>query len=207
VVDEAPRLRPVKAGLIGLALAACTCSAAEVLAEPYVVVGQCRSGVVNGAYELRMPDGSLRVVGAFAQGRMTGTFIFWTSGGARIAVLPLDNDARSGTLALWYIAPDGRSEAGHKLEAPYADDRPHGVKRSWYPNGARRGEYRYEHGALVEARAWTESGAALTDAEARSLAGRDAENDDRYYASLVGMVRDNLPACEPAPPNGEAPRS
>jgi hypothetical protein len=72
----------------------------------------------------------LRVVGAFAQGRMTGTFIFWTSGGARIAVLPLDDGARSGTLALWYTAPDGRKEAGHKLEAPYVEDRLHGVKRA-----------------------------------------------------------------------------
>jgi antitoxin component YwqK of YwqJK toxin-antitoxin module len=152
-----------------------------------------------------MPDGRLRAVGAFAQGRMTGTFIFWTAGGARIAVIPFDNDARTGTVALWYTAPDGSTETGHKLEAPYLDDRPHGIKRSWYAGGTPRAEYRYEHGTLLEARAWTERGAALTDAEARALAMRDAATDDRYFASLVDTVRGNLPACEPAPPNGEAP--
>ena len=172
------------------------------LAQPYVVVGQCRSGVSNGAYELRMPDGALRVAGAFAQGRMTGTFIFWTAGGARIAVLPLDNDARNGTLALWYTMPQRSSEAGHKLEAPYVDDRLHGIKRSWYANGVHRGEYRYEHGVLVEAHAWTEAGAPLSDADARSLASADADADDQEYATLLAMVRENQPVCEPASPNG-----
>ena len=189
-------------------LAVCACAAAgAALAQPYIARGQCRAGVPNGGYELRMPDGRLRVVGAFAQGRMTGTFIFWTSGGARIAVLPFDNDARTGTLALWYVAPDGRSEAGHKLEAPYVDDQPHGIKRSWYTNGALRAEYRYEHGALLEARAWTERGTPLSDAQAHGRALSDAENDNRYYGSLVGIVRDNPPACELAPSDGQPPRS
>ena len=58
---------------------------------------------------LVIPD---TVVGAFAQGRMTGTFIFWSAAGARVAVMPFDNDAKSGTVALWYTPPDGRPEAG-----------------------------------------------------------------------------------------------
>jgi hypothetical protein len=128
---------------------------------------------------------------------MTGTFIFWNAAGARLAVLPLDNDTRSGTLALWYTAPDGRSEKGHKLEAPYVEDRLHGIKRSWYPDGARRTEARYERGELVDARAWSESGAPLPEADARALAARDAEADERAYASLVALVRQHLPVCEP----------
>ena len=209
MVDETPRLKlRTKARTLRLALGICLCAVVtEVPAQPYLATGQCRAGVPNGGYELRMPDGHLRVVGAFAQGRMTGTFIFWTSGGARIAVLPFDNDARTGTLALWYLGPDGRSEAGRKLEAPYVDDRPHGVKRSWYADGAMRAEYRYDHGTLLEARAWTERGAPLPDAEARSLAARDAESDDRYFGSLAGLVRANLPPCEPEPSDGQTPRS
>lgn len=207
MVDETPALIPrTHARRIRLTLGICVCAVAGPgLAQPYLATGQCRAGVPNGGYELRMPDGRLRVVGAFAQGRMTGTFIFWTSGGARIAVLPFDSDARAGTLALWYVAPEGRSEAGRKLEAPYVDDQPHGIKRSWYPDGTLRAEYRYEHGTLVEARAWTERGAPLPDAEARGLAVRDAYNDDRYYASLVGIVRDNLPPCEAAPSDAQPP--
>ena len=209
MVDETPALkRRLGAARIRLTLGVGVCAAAgATLAQPYVATGQCRAGVPHGGYELRMPDGRLRAVGAFSEGRKTGTFIFWTSGGARIAVIPFDNDMRTGTVALWYTAPDGRSESGHKLEAPYVDDRPHGIKRSWYADGAPRAEYRYEHGDLVEAMAWTERGGALTEAEARDLAAHDAESDDRYLASLLGIVRDNLPACEPAPPNGQPPRS
>jgi antitoxin component YwqK of YwqJK toxin-antitoxin module len=209
VVDETPTLKlRTNTRRIRLTLGLCVCAVAGIApAQSYVATGQCRAGVPNGGYELRMPDGRLRVVGAFAQGRMTGTFIFWTSGGARTAVLPFDSDARTGTLALWYVAPDDRSEAGRKLEAPYIDDQPHGIKRSWYPDGTLRAEYRYEHGSLVEARAWTERGAPLPDAEARGLALRDADNDERYYASLVAIVRGNLPACGPAPLDAELPRS
>jgi len=206
-VDATPRLSaPVNAALIRLALAAAVAAmVAPALAQPYVAVGQCRSGVPNGGYELRTPDGRLRAVGAFTQGRMTGTFIFWTSRGARIAVLPFDNDVRSGTVALWYPAPDGRGEAGHKLEAPYTDDQLHGIKRSWYPDGAPRAEYRYEHGVLAEARAWASGGAPLADTDALQLAARDAETDEQQYAALVAIVRDNPPACDYGPNGGNAP--
>ena len=184
--------------MIRAVVAACAWACAvEALAQSYDVVGQCRSGVPNGAYELKLSDGRVRVVGAFSQGRMTGTFIFWRSGGARVAVLPLDNDARNGTVALWYTAPDGRSETGHRLEAPYRDDRLHGVKRSWYAGGSPRTELRYDHGRLMAARAWSENGVPLADAEARRLADRDAEADEHMYASLVALVRQHLPVCEP----------
>jgi antitoxin component YwqK of YwqJK toxin-antitoxin module len=173
--------------------------AADALAQRYDVVGQCRSGVPNGAYELRMSDGRLRVAGAFSLGHMTGTFIFWSAGGARLAVLPLDNDTRSGTVALWYTAPDGRNEAGQRIQVPYVDDRPHGIKRSWYTGGAPRTQVRYEHGALVEARAWTEGGSALPEPEARAMAARDADADEQSYASLVALVRQHLPVCGPEP--------
>ncbi|TMH17752.1 MAG: hypothetical protein E6H64_14565 [Betaproteobacteria bacterium] len=88
MVGEASRLSVAMACCV-LALAA-----GQALAQPYVVVGQCRYGVPNGGYELRMPDGRLRVVGAFAQGRMTGTFIFWSGAGARVAVMPFDRGIR-----------------------------------------------------------------------------------------------------------------
>ena len=164
--------------------------------ESYAVVGQCRAGVPNGAYELWDLRGRLRVVGAFAQGRKTGTFIFWTATGARLAVIPYDDDARSGTVALWYTAADGRVETGRKLEAPYVDDRLHGVVRSWHANGVQRAEYRYERGELIEARAWAEAGAVLPYADARSLAQRDAEADQKVLDALLFLLRANLPACE-----------
>lgn len=172
------------------------CLAAAARSEDYAVVGQCRAGVPNGEYELWDFRGRLRVAGAFSQGRKTGTFIFWTAAGARIAVIPYDADARSGTVALWYAAPDGQVEAGRKLEAPYVDDRLHGVVRSWHPNGAARAEYRYERGELIEARAWSDAGAALPEPDARSLALRDADADRRVLETLLGLVGAHLPRCE-----------
>jgi hypothetical protein len=208
MVDETPSGRRIDVGVIRRVLAVCACMGLlDASAETYDVVGQCRAGVANGAYELRTPDGALRVVGAFSQGRMTGTFIFWGPGGARLAVLPFDNDARNGTVALWYTKPDGLREAGHKLEAPYVDDRLHGIKRAWYADGTLRAEVRYDHGTLLEAQGWTPAGAALPDAEARELALHDARAEEQTYMSLVALVRAHLPACEPSSPAKEVPRS
>jgi hypothetical protein len=202
-------MRRQKSSLTLLLLAGCAfaLAVAQALAQPYVAAGQCRYGVANGGYELRMPDGRLRVVGAFSHGHMTGTFIFWSAAGARVAVLPFDNDARSGTIALWYAGSDGRVEAGRKLEAPYVDDRPHGIVRSWHPNGMPRAEYRYEQGVLSDARAWSDAGVPLAEADAERLAARDAANDEKFYASLLAIVRGNLPPCDPDRPNGDPPRS
>lgn len=198
MVGAAASRRAIAVGVIRAVLAACACvSVVDALAQPYAVVGQCHSGEPNGAYELRTSDGRLRVAGAFSQGRMTGTFIFWNAQGARLAVLPLDNDVRSGTTALWYTAPDGRREAGPKLESPYVANQPQGMRRSWYANGAPRSVARYEHGELMDVRAWTAEGAALSDADARSLAAREAEDEERSYASLVALVRQHLPVCGP----------
>jgi antitoxin component YwqK of YwqJK toxin-antitoxin module len=175
----------------GLILAALAASAG---AESFSVVGTCRAGLPNGAYELRMSDGRLRVAGAFAQGRKTGTFIFWTAGGARSAVIPYDEDAKTGTVALWYTTA-GR-ELARKLEAPYSDNQLHGIMRSFYSNGARRAEFRYEHGTMVVAQAWDQRGAALSDAQAQRLAVRETNAAARLYTELEAIVREHPPHCE-----------
>ena len=172
------------------ALTGCAASAAPSLS----VIGACRAGVPNGAYELRGPDGRLRAVGAFASGHKTGTFVFWTEGGARSAVIPYDNDVRSGTVALWYTS--ARRELARKLEAPFSDNVLHGVLRSYHPNGTPRTECRYEHGQLVAALAWDARGGALPEEQARKLAARDFEADNRALARFDANIRANLPRCE-----------
>lgn len=162
----------------------------------HAVTGACRDGTPNGAYELRMPDGRLRILGAFAKGRRTGTFLFWASSGARIAVIPYDDDAKVGTIALWYVPVTPLGEPRRKLEAAYAGGVLHGVTRSWHPNGARRAEYRYERGVLAAGLAWTESGAPLAEPEARRLAERDRATDAEFYASLERIIAENGPRCD-----------
>ncbi len=172
--------------------------AASASAQDLAVEGSCRDGLPHGAYELKGAGGQVRVVGAFSKGRRTGSFLFWSSAGARIAQLPFDDDALSGTLALWYALPGRGGEPVRKLEAVYAQGRLSGLKRSWYPDGRLRAEFRYEGGVLTDARAFTESGKAMPDADARAMADRDLRTDDAYFASLDATVRANLPRCEPA---------
>lgn len=199
MVGEAPRLRhvptPMPAAarlLVGMVAG----GAALASAQTYVVSGTCRDGEPNGAYELRMPDGRLRAIGAFAKGKRTGTFVFWAESGARIAVIPYEDNMKAGTVALWYAPVNAKADLPRKLEAVYVGDVLHGITRSWHANGNPRTELRYERGELVEARAWVEAGAPLRDVEARVIAGRDFAIDDRYYTTLEAIITGNRPRCE-----------
>ena len=164
-------------------------------AQPFVPQGSCRDGQPHGNYELRDTTGKVRAVGAFNRGKRTGSFIFWSGEGVRIAHLPFDEDALSGTLALWYAGKSAR-EPQRKLEAVYSHGRLNGDKRSWYPNGQLRAEYRYERGELREAAATSESGKALAAADAHALARRDAATDDAFVASLLATVAAHPPRCD-----------
>jgi len=181
-------------GAVGSALAICVVGASAALAQALVVEGNCRDGQPHGAYELKMSNGQLRVAGAFSNGKRTGSFLFWTASGARIAHLPFDDDEINGTVAVWY--PD-KSDPQVKLEAVYVNGRLNGVKRSWHPNGRIRAEFRYGSGTLLDASAFDVAGKPLPAPEARALAARDALTDANYYASLAQIVRDNLP-CKSA---------
>jgi hypothetical protein len=181
------------AAVVALALAPQVAFAADAA---YVVTGNCRDGQPHGAYELRMADGTLRVAGAFARGKRTGSFLYWSSAGVRIAHLPYDDDAISGTVALWYSGGNAKNEPRPKLEAVYAHGRHAGGVRSWFADGRMRAEYRYDQGILVEARAWNTKGAPLSDGEARAMAARDLANDERFLATLEAIVRANPPQCD-----------
>lgn len=173
-------------------------AAAGAGAQDYAIEGSCRDGAPHGAYELRGASGQVRVVGAFTRGKRTGSFLYWSSSGTRIAQLPFDDDVLAGTLALWYSPADRRGEARPKLEAAYVAGKLHGRKRSWYPDGQLRAEYRYDQGALLDARAFSDTGSALDPAAARALANADLATDDRFYASLDDIVRTHPPRCAPA---------
>jgi hypothetical protein len=163
-------------------------------AQQYDVDGYCRDGLPHGKYELRDGKGKLRALGAFNRGKRTGSFIFWSSDGVRIAHLPFDDDVLSGTLGTWYSGKS-RLEPQRKLEAVYSHGKL-GDKRSWYPNGGLRAQYRYDQGELREAQVFNPSGKALAEDEARALAQRDAAADDAFVASLLALVAANPPRCE-----------
>jgi hypothetical protein len=191
-----PRTRPRRALVAVLALVAAPLLPAQELA----VVGTCRDGEPHGAYTLRAADGRLRVAGALAKGRRTGTFLFWSERGSRVAVIPYENDRKVGTIATWYAPRTREGDAPRKSEAAYVDNQLHGEKRSWYSNGKPRTRLRYEHGELVEMHAFAPSGAPLSDAESRARAQRDGATDEAFYATLEALVAQNSPKCEAGAP-------
>ena len=185
-----------------LALLAAVAPAA-LAAESLVAEGACRDGEPNGAYTLRAAGGRLRVAGAFAKGHRTGTFLFWSDRGSRIAVVPYDIDRKTGTIAVWYAPASAGVDAPRKSEAAYVDDQLHGEKRSWYATGKPRTRLRYERGELVEAHAWNAAGAPLAEGAARAQAARDAATDEAFYATLEALVAEHSPKCEAAGPQLE----
>lgn len=182
---------------IAFAVLASLALQASAAAQDLVIEGSCREGQPHGSYELRAPGGQVRVVGAFNKGKRTGSFLFWSSRGVRIAQLPYDEGALSGTLALWW-AGERTDDPKPKLEAVYAHGFLSGTKRSWYPNGRLRAELRYDRGLLVDARAFNEAGNPLSETAARALAASDLATDEKFYASLDAIIRAHLPRCEPA---------
>ena len=182
-------------GVLALLAAAPAFTAAQDLE----VHAACRDGMPHGPYELRARGGELRVVGAFNRGKRTGSFIYWTGSGARIAHVPYDDDTKSGTLSLWYVPSRAGREPQPKLQAGFAAGKRNGVTRSWYADGRPRVLFRYEMDALADARAWTAAGAPLPEPEARELAARDRAMDDKYYASLDAIVTGHLPDCRDRP--------
>jgi antitoxin component YwqK of YwqJK toxin-antitoxin module len=185
--------------IAGVVAALTHCSA---FAQDLQVHAACRDGAAQGAYELRAADGQLRVAGAFNRGKRTGSFIFWSSNGVRVAHVPYDEDQLSGTLSLWFVQAHPRGDPAPKLQAAFAAGHRNGVSRSWYPSGQPRAIYRYEMDVLAEVRAWSAAGAPLSDSDARELALRDRDEDEKYYASLDAIVLAHRPVCDRHTPSG-----
>ena len=182
----------------GLFLAfALTVPAARGAESTFDVHGGCRDGLPNGAYELRAANGQLRVAGAFHMGKRTGTFIFWTERGRRVAAIPYDEGVRNGTIALWHV--DSRaSEPGRRLEAPVQRGRAEGVRRSWYPGGQPRTEAEYVDDRLVRIAAWDRSGRPVSEETANRYEREDVQAVMRELANLEDLVTAHPPDCSAA---------
>ncbi len=195
MVDEAARLTRTLTLLAGIALAPLAGAAGPDDPAGWVVDASCRDGSPQGPYQLRTPDGHLRVAGAFNNGKRTGSFIFWSDDGVRVAHVPYDDDERNGTVATWYPGRSG-VEPARRFESAWRRGQREGLTRSWYADGRRRSETEYAGGALVTTVGWSDAGARLGDEAARALARRDAQAADAEYAELDQLVRAHLPRCD-----------
>lgn len=163
--------------------------------------GNCRDGLPHGGWQLEARDGTLRALGAFNRGKRTGSFIFWNAAGVRIAHMPYEEDAKNGTLALWYQTASKGRDAQQRLEAVYSHGQLNGFVRIWHPDGRIRGEYAFAAGQLALARAWDARGRELAEPQARRQAENDIAVHDTYYQSLESLVSRHQPDCDAeAPP-------
>ena len=169
--------------------------AAAAQAPPLFADGSCRDGLPHGRYEVRTTAGALRVAGAFNHGKRTGSFIFWSESGSRIAHIPYDDDARNGTLASWYEAR-GAGEPPRRFESTFRHGLRNGLTRTWYRDGRRRTEADLVRGAIVTSVGWSPAGARLSDQAAREAVERDLAAADADHAELEAMVRAHLPHCD-----------
>ena len=183
-------------GRVVFAVGVAAAGAAVAQAPAWLVDGSCRDGQPQGRYELRDPSGNLRVAGAFNLGRRTGSFIFWTATGARIAHIPYDEDVRNGTLATWYETRGSDREPPRRFESAWRRGARDGLTRSWYAGGQLRSETQYVQGRLVTTTGWTNAGTRVGDSTARDIAARDAAAADTEYAELESLVRDHPPRCD-----------
>ena len=190
--------RALRASVVALAVAASTATGA--IAQNLVVQGTCRDGVPHGGWQLETAGGKLRALGAFSRGKRTGSFIFWNAAGVRIAHLPYEDNAKNGTLALWYETASQGRDAQQRLEAVYSHGQLNGFMRIWHPDGRVRGEYAYAAGQLALARGWDSRGRELSEASARKQAERDVAVYDGYYQTLEALVARHVPDCD-----GEGP--
>ena len=195
MVGDAARLTPTLALLAGIALAPLAAAAGSNDLAAWVINASCRDGSPQGPYQLRTPDGRLRVAGAFNNGKRTGSFIFWSNDGVRVAHVPYEEDERNGTVATWYPGRPG-AEPARRFESAWRRGRRDGLTRSWYADGRRRSETEYAGGTLVDTTGWSDTGRHLGNEAARAVAQRDAEAADAEYAELDRLVREHLPRCD-----------
>jgi antitoxin component YwqK of YwqJK toxin-antitoxin module len=159
-------------------------------------LGDCQDGIRHGSYKLQVVDGPVVATGSFVDGRKHGVFTFYSTGGTKLAEIPYSNDAKSGTIRLWYSEFAYPGAAGTlKLEVEYTSNHADGRRRSWWPSGAKRSTELFRDGSLIQAEAWDEAGARLSRSQAEYLSRDSAQADAKYYRILESEIDAYLPAC------------
>ena len=137
-----------------------------------------------------MPDGRMRVLGAFAKGRRTGHVPVLGGDGRAHRGHPLRRRREDRHRRALVCAGDPARRA-----AAQARIRVFGRRAARHRRGrgtrtaSARAEYRYERGELAAARAWSEIGRAVAGARGAPLAERDRATDANLYAEFEQIDR------------------
>ncbi len=179
-----------------LAWLSCSRVAAGAGAQQLEAVGACRDGVPNGAYELFQADGRLargRRIRAGQEDR--DLHLLDRRRGAHRRHTLQRRRAQRHDRAVVY---DSRQRARAAAEVGSALCRWQAARDQalLVPERQAELEARYERGSLG-AKAWTEAGLPLADADARAgWPRRSSQRTRPVYATLDALVRDHRPHCD-----------
>ena len=150
-------------------------------------------GKPEGLYELHSSTGKVHVKGTFEHGRKVGIWIFWDSGGVKVAEMTYRDGLKDGPCRMWYGSFAFPESAGKdKLAVTLEADRMHGEKTRWKKDGAVECTTLFEHGEIVEAHCWDDDGAEMSQSEARKTARDELMSDERWLKDMDSEIERSL---------------
>jgi hypothetical protein len=136
------------------------------------------SGLPVGDYRFVNSQGSTEAQGHFIDGKMDGSWVFWTSDGTKVAEISYDRGVRSGPFRLYWsnlLNPDFAGKL--KAEGKAQDGKQVGEHISYLPDGQ------------VDSRAKIlEDGQIQPSIGSSEVARKKLAADDRYFAGLEAAV-------------------
>jgi len=175
---------------IGSMLAGFTLQAADE-AEPQVpeVRGEKFAGVYRGQVEIWASPTHKQAAGNFRNGLPDGQWIFWDSGGTKIAEFNYRAGTFSGAVKFYFNTDDGPKWRGKmKFRGSFLDGEWEGSVMSYYPDGRNRTERVYRDGVVADAYAYNVNGKAFNAADAMKIALEDEAIDNAYVDALDAYI-------------------
>ena len=170
------------------------CASPQRGADSPIVRVSYVQGKREGSYTLHRSTGGLMVAGQYRSGLREGVWKFYESSGSELVELTYQHGAREGPCRMWYGGglDNGRWRGNRKLEMTFHQDRVHGEKLSWYPEGGKRTEVDYQDGMIHSARAWKPSGEETPPDEALRIAGQDVDSDNKFLGTLDSIIENGF---------------
>lgn len=178
---------------LALSLAGCATFTASKHASKWTIELASSAASPDGACRLLDEENRLMLEGAFASGKMDGTWTHWGSQGGRYAEWSYRQGARSGPVLMWFTPFAHPTARGFlKLEGAFLDGHYEGTVTRYYPSQALQSVRVYERGLLQSSRYWSPAGAEQPAAAASKEAAVELKVELTYLATLEDMVAQSL---------------
>lgn len=150
-------------------------------------------GIPDGSYRLLDSEGRTQVTGTLQNGKRQGIWSIWDPQGSKRAELTYLDDVKEGSCRMWYGSTVFPQSVGQqKLEVVFAADEQDGRKKTWWPNGSRRCETTLDHGSIVKAQCWADTGDELAAETAAELARGELDLDAEYLDIIEKDIANSI---------------